>query len=162
MEMKFIGLLTIALLATSPASANYLTLPEPPQENGTLAGENESMRVTLSEDSLRVQSEGTIKYIAGGIGQSEIDALHAVRQDYNFHLMNSNQAGQFSGDTRILVNDANDNLLLDVTNSGPIFYAKLPNGKYSVEAINKGSRDKKSFSITHGKTTNIHFVWRDD
>ena len=72
-----------------------------------------------------VRQQGDVSYISGGVGSDESDALEAVKNDYNLRITSADITGHFRGDTRIIVTDAAQTVLLDTTSQGPLLYAKL-------------------------------------
>lgn len=101
---------------------------------------------------------GTIKYVTGGVGSEERSALEATQRDYNFRLMSANTEGGLVGDTNIVIRDTKGNEILRTT-AGPIFYAELPNGKYTLEANSDGQVKQKTFSVGQAKPATIHLSW---
>ena len=101
---------------------------------------------------------GNVSYITGGIGDEERSQLQDVQKNYNFRAMSASKDGAFSGDTHILIRDAKGNELLNVT-AGPLFYAELPEGHYTVEATHLGEIKQQNIHITGHKPTLAHFAW---
>jgi hypothetical protein len=106
-----------------------------------------------------VRMRGDISYITGGVGDEETEAMKSERGDYNLHIMNSDANGHFAGTRNILISDAKGNELLDA-DSGPLFYANLPKGRYIVEASSNSETKRKKVNITGNKPANVHFVWK--
>lgn len=103
------------------------------------------------------QKAGDITYITGGIGRAETDALKAAQADYNLLLTSSNTEGYFVGDTALKILDSKGKNLVTAL-AGPLFYAKLPAGIYTLEATRAGEVKKQR--ITIGKaTTRAYFTW---
>jgi hypothetical protein len=48
---------------------------------------------------------------------------------------------------------------LTINDAGPLFYAKLPAGTYTVRAINGNEMAERSVSITGQEQERIHFIW---
>jgi hypothetical protein len=103
--------------------------------------------------------EGDIAYISGGIGDDELAAIEAVKNDYNVRVTSADKTGHFRGDTEIVIQDMKRNPLLDVIAQGPIFYAQLPNGRYIIEGISEGQSKTQTIRITTGKSVPVHFSW---
>lgn len=110
------------------------------------------------DSALEVQQQGNISYVSGGIGRDESNALEAVQKNYNLRITSADKSGHFYGNTRILVRNSQNDLLLDVV-GGPLIYANLPNGRYSVEGFGEGQSKKQAFVITGRKPVTIHFNW---
>lgn len=105
------------------------------------------------------QKEGNITYITGGIGRAETDALKAVQADYNLLLTSSNTEGYFVGDTALKILDSQGKTLVTAL-AGPLFYAKLPAGTYTLEATRAGEVKKQR--VTIGKAaTRAYFTWAE-
>jgi hypothetical protein len=105
-----------------------------------------------------VQYQGDIIYITGGIGEEEHAALERVVSDYNLHVINSMSDGTFTGYTQLVIYDNKGNQLL-ASEAGPLFYANLPVGKYTISAENEGIRQKKQVKISNAPS-NVYFVWK--
>lgn len=105
------------------------------------------------------QQEGSITYITGGIGDEERDALNAVKNNYNLSIMSASVSGSFTGDTHIAIRDRQGMELLN-TDAGPLFYAKLPAGRYTVEGSSEGQNRSQAITIASGQPAHIHFSWK--
>jgi hypothetical protein len=106
-----------------------------------------------------MQQQGDIPYISGGIGSDETDAIEAVKENYNLRVTSADKTGHFRGDTRIIVSDVTEDVLLDTITQGPLFYANLPKGRYTVYGYSEGQSKTQKVTITKGKTTRVHFSW---
>ncbi len=111
-----------------------------------------------ADDVLEIQQQGNISYVSGGIGRDESNALEAVQKNYNFRITSADKSGHFYGNTRILVTDSQGASVLDVV-GGPLIYANLPNGRYTVEGSSEGQSKKQAFTISGKKPVTIHFSW---
>ncbi len=105
--------------------------------------------------------QGTISYMSGGIGQDESDAMEAAQGGYNLRVLNTDKAGHYSGDIRIVISDSKNKPLLD-TVAGPLFYANLANGRYVVEGFSGNQHQKKLVTITGHKPIRVRFTWQQD
>ena len=112
---------------------------------------------TTDEVIVQPVKAGNVTYITGGIGDEERDALKAVRQDYNLWIMSSSSTGEFLGDIQINITNAHGDVVLDAP-AGPIFYASLPAGSYSVQATSQGHAKKQRVTVGK-KGAPLHFTW---
>jgi hypothetical protein len=103
------------------------------------------------------QSSG-LPVLSGGVGSDEVAAMQAVKGEYNLHIMSANKLGQYTGEIHIIIKDKAGNVVLD-TEGGPLFYAKLPSGRYHVEGIRDGVSKKQTITIAGNKSAHIHFGW---
>jgi hypothetical protein len=108
--------------------------------------------------SLQPMQSGEIRYVTGGIGDDERNAMKAMEKDYDLRVMSASRSGAFVGDTKINIMSSNGGPVL-TTVAGPLFYADLPNGKYVVEAGNEGQTKRQNVVIAHGKPVYVHLSW---
>lgn len=108
---------------------------------------------------LQPKQIGNITYLQGGIGDEERNAMATVKSDYNLSIMSAAVDGSFVGDTRVIISDRQGNALLDV-NSGPLFYAKLPPGKYTVQGMSEGQVHKQNVTVAESQPVHLHFSWK--
>ena len=106
-----------------------------------------------------VMTEGDVTYVTGGIGDEERNVLEATRSNYNLHVLNSTTSGAYTGNTSVTIFDKAHNQLV-TSEMGPIFYAKLPKGRYIVESTRRGETKKQNITIASGKPVNVTFTWK--
>ncbi|MDX2113775.1 MAG: hypothetical protein SFW63_08620 [Alphaproteobacteria bacterium] len=82
---------------------------------------------------LTVMSNGTMKYVTGGVGQEELSQLKSLEKDFNVQLLIAGTKGTFMGDATVRVVDTKDTVLFTVENAGPYFYLYLPPADYILE-----------------------------
>ena len=108
-----------------------------------------------------VESSPDVNYVTGGIGDDERSSIEASKADYNLHVMSASVNGAFVGDARVVISSGGKELLNVV--SGPLLYAKLPAGKYTLVATHGTQTKQQDFTIG-GKTSsaNVHLGWKVD
>jgi hypothetical protein len=106
----------------------------------------------------QVYPQSNVAYVTGGIGDEERLGMEQVRNQYNTHIMNSGRDGAFIGDTKVTIMDKSGSTVLS-SDAGPLFYAKLPAGTYTVIATVQGVEQKKSVTLSNASHKNLHFVW---
>lgn len=107
------------------------------------------------------QQQGPITFIMGGIGGEESAAIKAVQKNYNLLITSADSSGHYYADTHVTLRDMQQNILLD-TVGGPLFYARVPNGKYFVTGTSQGGQHKQQrITISGGKPVRIHFSWHE-
>lgn len=121
-------------------------------------GETNPANIGVNDDVLTERRTGDIAYITGGVGHAERGALDGMRSKYNFRLTNTESGGAFVSYTNLTVTDAKGGTVL-VADSDPIFFAKLPNGKYTLSAEHEGQIKKQSFQIQSGKPVSLQLHW---
>lgn len=81
-----------------------------------------------------VQQSGIISYITGGVGLEEREALSRQTSDFNLKVVNAVPGRPFVADINIAVLDSRGQEILRTTSDGPWLLAKLPAGKYTIQA----------------------------
>lgn len=115
--------------------------------------------VMLAEGVPQPQQVGDITYITGGIGEEERSAIEAARSGYNLYIMSATRSGHFEGDTHLIIRNTQGKELLKIA-AGPLFYAKLPEGRYVVEGSSDDETRSQTITIRTGKTAHVHFGWK--
>jgi len=117
-----------------------------------------SIALPVLADDLQPLQSGSVTYISGGVGSDERDALRAAKQDYNLHIMNSAANGEFTTDDTLSIS-SHGQTLVSTSNVGPLFFAKLPPGTYTVTATIADHQKQQKITVGAGKPANVHFVW---
>jgi len=84
----------------------------------------------------RAQTESGIAYVSGGVGQSELTALHVERSHYSLWVATvAKGSGAYLSDAQLRITSLDGNrVVLEHTMDGPWFFATLPPGRYEVSA----------------------------
>ncbi len=101
---------------------------------------------------------GDVTYVTGGIGDDERSAIESEKNNYNLHIMSAMKTGEFVSDTTIVIRNKQGEELLNTT-SGPLFYANIPAGNYTVESTNDGQTKSQKIAIRKGGSAHVHFGW---
>jgi len=137
---------------------NDVNAPSTSSSNSGRTNTTPDSQIT-DNDALQPVQSGNVTYITGGIGDEERSALDAVKKDYNLRIVSAHTDGAFAGDTRIVIRDHNGDQLVDAA-AGPLFYAKLPTGSYTVEATNQGRIKQQHVTVGHNKAASVHLSWQ--
>jgi hypothetical protein len=79
-----------------------------------------------------------VPHVSGGIGETEQHALRAREKEFNLKLVFTLVEGNFLSDVAVTLLDAKGETVLTHVSSGPFFLAKLPAGRYTVNASYEG------------------------
>lgn len=115
--------------------------------------------------SLEIQSDGGVRYVSGGVGESERRELQALSSRFNLHLMFATQdSGEYLSAVRVNIMDAQKGRVLTAESNGPWFYAQLPPGDYSVEVTPTGQRgddqtQHKAAQLDGSNQSKMDFYW---
>jgi hypothetical protein len=115
--------------------------------------------------SSEIKSDGGIRYVSGGVGESERRELDALASEFNLHLMFATQSsGEYLSAVRVNILDTHNHPLLTALSKGPWFYAQLPPGRYTVEVTPTGHRgegqtQRKAANLDGSSRSKLDFYW---
>jgi len=106
-------------------------------------------------------TEGNISYVGGGIGAGQVQAMKNLRKDYNLLLTFALKgSGEYLADIDLDIQDAKGEKVLETVAPGPLFYAKLPQGKYKITAQYHGkSLAKSAYIRKNSLARDLYFYW---
>lgn len=109
-----------------------------------------------------VQMQGVVSYITGGIGEDEAAAVKHAAATYPLEMLFVEKArpkDEFLADVKVSVLDRSGHSLLQTTAEGPFLLAKLPAGKYKIEAEYGGEQKHQTVEVRSGRHQRAVFVW---
>ena len=105
-----------------------------------------------------------IAYINGGVSREEADALRNAAPNFPLQLVFT-QRGQpgandeFVADASIAFFDDRGNRVAALDRQGPIFLARLPDGRYTIVVEHNGRRQTRQVDVRGGRTKVVNFLW---
>lgn len=66
-----------------------------------------------------------VRYISGGIGTDECEALHAKEGEYNIKVVTAAESGNYLSSVMVVIESSKHEPILETTMTGPILLAKL-------------------------------------
>ena len=126
-----------------------------------------SAPVASAADEPRLQNNGAVDYVSGGIGKEEADALKQHSADYSLTLEfasarsaeGDTSPGAYVADVRVDIRDAQGRPMLNTTSTGPLLLVRLPPGDYTIVADWNGVRKQHSVDIPEGARRHVVFMW---
>jgi hypothetical protein len=112
-----------------------------------------------SDEYLHVQTFENIPYVSGGVGVEERDQLKSMAADDNLALSFALKNGHYLGGADVLIKDGKGKELLIANSKGPLFFAKLPAGRYVVEATAMGKTITRAVNISANGQAHLFFAW---
>lgn len=109
-----------------------------------------------------VQSQGSIEYMSGGIGQTQIDAMKAVANKYPLTLTFSQKMGgaaDFLANFPVTIKGADGKTIFQATSGGPYMFVKIPAGTYTIVAVNNGKTLERQAVVNATGSTPVSFEW---
>ena len=102
----------------------------------------------------KVQTQGNITYISGGIGEGEAAAMKAESKswplsiEFSEHLVNQDL---WVAQVYLRILDSKGKTLFDTTVDGPIFLVKVPPGNYELLATYQEVTKRRVIEIKQGQ-----------
>ena len=103
--------------------------------------------------------QGDATYISGGIGLDEQHALEAAARNYNLEITNADRKGEFTDGINLVIKNKSGHDMLRATDTGPLFYAKLPPGGYTIQATSGDQQRVRHVTIAAKGATDVHLIW---
>lgn len=100
-----------------------------------------------------------VPYLSGGIGQDEVAQLEARAKDFDLKLVFAEKSGAYLADVDVVVLAGKDKTVLAIKAAGPIVLAKLPPGRYRLEATAGGKMQRRAFTISPKHGTRLALHW---
>jgi hypothetical protein len=108
------------------------------------------------------ENQGNVSYVSGGVGEDEAAALQSAAASYSLQLQFVQKAvprDEFLADVKIRITDRSQNVVLDTVANGPFLLAKLPSGRYQIEADHNGIVKRRTVDVRGDKHQRAVFVW---
>lgn len=119
-----------------------------------------SFSAVAQQSPITPQTQGEVTFVSGGVGGDEQNAMQAMRADYNLHLLFSIQGtGEYVSDVKVSIADSSGNTLVEAVSDGPMFFAKLKPGRYTVAVDRDGQVSHKTAKINSAQRTSLSFTW---
>jgi hypothetical protein len=102
---------------------------------GTAPADMGSMGMTgASNGALEIEHAGDIAYLSGGVGEKEREEILGLGRDFDLKLVLTDRDGSYVSGVDIVIADDGGDVVLDTKTDGPLLFAKLPRGSYTVRA----------------------------
>lgn len=109
-----------------------------------------------------VQHSGSVAYVNGGIGVREANAMQRASAHWPMSLefaVRTKHRAEFDSDVKAMVKDSTGRAVLSVDSAGPFLLAKVPPGRYEVDATLGGRTMRRSIDVKPGRSAKAEFVW---
>ena len=109
-----------------------------------------------------VKTQGQTQFLSGGIGQDESEAIFQAKRSWPLMLELTQAAdskAEYISDVQITIKDELRNTVLDTNAEGPYLLARLPTGKYTLEATHNSVTLHRNLNIQKGSSKKLTLVW---
>lgn len=109
---------------------------------------------------LQPQEQNGIRYLQGGIGQDEADALRRT-PGYDLHITLSTGAeGKFQSGAAVDIQSAQGQSVLTLQDVGPLIFVQLPPGHYRVVGNAEGQTVQQQVTVDGKAPARVDLNWR--
>jgi hypothetical protein len=113
-----------------------------------------------SRTAPREQTTGEVPYVSGGLGQEEREQLRQMAAQYNLRLTFSIPQGNYLSTVGVTIRDMRGTPVLETVAQGPLLYAKLPPGEYTVSARAYNQHKQQTVRIKEAGPSELQVVWQ--
>lgn len=106
-----------------------------------------------------IQTQGELRWVTGGVGQSERAELAEIQADFSLKLLFASAEGHFFGDANVTIENAEGKQVFSGTSDGPYLYVNLPAGKYAVNAEVRDKNRRQSVQVPASGQAGLRFFW---
>ena len=100
-----------------------------------------------------------VEYMTGGVGIDERQQMGETAKEYNVKAVFATTSGSYLSNITITIAKTSGDKVLEATSNGPWFFAKLPQGTYSIKAVYKGTEKTQTVEVGPGLKSVI-FAWK--
>jgi hypothetical protein len=114
----------------------------------------------LHYEQIKHSSAG-IDYVTGGVGDEATQELRQFASDNGYNLKGffTLNTGNFVSDVRVALKNERGRTLVDDVADGPMFFAKVPPGNYSLTATYEKKTETQKMRIGQRDTRVAYFRW---
>lgn len=106
------------------------------------------------------QVQDGIPYISGGVGSDETQAMRDARTAYNVLMTFAiKDSGEYQADVDLKISGKDGKAVAAFKGVGPLLYAKLAPGRYTIEATARGKTVTQAATVGSGGASDLHFYW---
>ncbi|WP_144173297.1 carboxypeptidase regulatory-like domain-containing protein [Pseudomonas sp. Kh13] len=116
--------------------------------------------IDMQAVQLQQQEQNGVRYLQGGIGQDEANALRKT-PGYDLHVeLSTGPEGKFQSGATVDIQNAQGQPVLSVTDAGPLLYVQLPPGKYKVTGNAQGETVQQLVTVSGKAPATVNLNWR--
>ncbi len=107
----------------------------------------------------KVNTQNGVSFITGGIGLDSQAHLKAREQEFNLKLVFTLVEGNYVADVGVTIKDAAGKNVVQLVANGPFLMARLPAGKYAVNAVYDGKMQTRQVEVRDGRLRTEYLRW---
>lgn len=107
----------------------------------------------------KVYTQNGVSFMSGGIGLDSQARLEARERDFNLKLVFTLVEGNYVADVGVTIQDAAGKNVVQLVVNGPFLMARLPTGKYAVNAVYDGKMQTRQVEVRVGRLRTEYLRW---
>ena len=116
--------------------------------------------IDMQAVQLQQQEQNGVRYLQGGIGQDEANALRKT-PGYDLHVeLSTGPEGKFQSGATVDIQNAQGQPVLSLMDAGPLLYVQLPPGKYKVTGNAQGETVQQLVTVNGKTPATVNLNWR--
>ncbi|MGF6395691.1 carboxypeptidase regulatory-like domain-containing protein [Pseudomonas plecoglossicida] len=116
--------------------------------------------IDMQAVQLQQQEQNGIRYLEGGIGQDEANALRKTA-GYDLHVeLSTGPEGKFQSGASVDIQNAQGKSVLSLQDAGPLLYVQLPPGQYNVIGQADGRTVQQHVTVNDKAPATVSLNWR--
>lgn len=115
--------------------------------------------IDMQAVQLQPQEQNGVRYLQGGIGQDEANALRKT-PGYDLHVeLSTGPEGKFQSGASVDIQNAQGQPVLSIPDAGPLLYVQLPPGKYKVTGNAQGETVQQMVTVNGKSPATVNLNW---
>lgn len=103
-------------------------------------------------------TQGEVSYVTGGTGSDERAKIEAQAAGFNLKLTHAAPNGDFVSNVQVRISDGQGKQLIETVTEGPLMFAKLPPGSYTVACTFNGKEQTRKVQVS-AQRSELMFTW---
>ena len=109
-------------------------------------------------------AKGDVTYVSGGICTGGVSQLKSMAKQFKLEVVLVEKTEAYAkenyiADVNVKINDAENNVILDVVTEGPFLLVNLPNGRYQITGEYNGVVKTRKVKISSNKHERVVLLW---
>ena len=117
--------------------------------------------LTDSDVQPQAKTYNGIPYLSGGFGVDERASLQGMSKNDNLELSFALKNRDYLSGANVLIKDDRGKEVLKAVSDGPLFFTKLPAGKYTIEATAAGRAEEQIAQVPATGRSRVYFAWKE-
>lgn len=108
---------------------------------------------------LEERIDGGIRYMSGGVGQTEAEAMRQAAPGYSLNLLFATEQGRFMSGVQVTLKKSDGTPVLSTLSEGPMLLVDLPPGRYTMDVFAEGRRFTRKVKLAPGQRRQVVVRW---